>query len=480
MSKLFKTAFNILSVGIILIIFGCRKDVAITDNSAKITLSTDTIVFDTVFTSIGSTTRILKIVNSYNQKIVISSIKLGGGLNSQFRINVDGIPCVEIHNVEIPAKDSIYVFVKVTVNPNNINSPLVINDSILFETNGNPQQVNLVAWGQDAYYYYPNPGSFYSIIPCNSTWTNDKPHVIYGYAVVDSACTLNIEAGTRVHLHNNAVLWVYKDGTLHVNGTLINPVTFQGDRLEQDYKELPGQWGEIWLSAGSIDNTINYAIIKNGIIGLQVDTFAGSNPTLTMTNTIIENMTDVGIYGRGSKIVADNCVIGNCGVYAVALTIGGSYNFRHCTIGNYWNYNTRQTSSLLLNNYYKDVNDYIQIRPLVKATFENSIIYGNLENEITLDTTIYGGLFNYYFDHCLLQTGLSMTNPSHFSVCVKSAINPFADPTNNDYTHSAGSAAVDAGSSIITNTPPALMFDILGHSRNLGTAPDIGAYERVP
>jgi len=274
--------------------YSCKKDSIISDSGAKLSFSSSSILFDTVFTTIGSTTRQLKVYNPYNKKIKISSIRLAGGANSFFRMNVDGIASSSVNDIEIEAKDSIFLFIKVTIDPRNSNSPLIVSDSILFVTNGNLQTVKLEAWGQDAYYYTPNhffPNLSYSIIPCNDVWTNDKPHVIYGNAVIDSACTLTIKENTRVYLHKDAVLWVYKDGTLKVQGTLGNPVIFQGDRLESYYSDQPGQWGEIWLSAGSKNNEINQAIIKNGYVGIQIDTTAvnPTQPTLTIENTIIKN-----------------------------------------------------------------------------------------------------------------------------------------------------------------------------------------------
>jgi hypothetical protein len=462
----------------------CKKDKIITNMSAKLGFSSETILFDTVFTTVGSTTKQLKVYNSHDQKIIISSIRLAGGNNSNFRLNIDGIPASEMNNVEIEPKDSIFIFIKVTVDPNNNNSPLVISDSILFETNGNLQQVKLIAWGQDAYYHTPNQtiqfsdGSYlnFSYAHCKTPWKNDKPHVIYGYTVVDSDSTLTIEENTRIYLHKNAVLWVYKDGTLKVQGTLGNTVTFQGDRLEQSYKEIPGQWGKIWLSAGSKNNEIDYAIIKNGIVGIHVDTTAISptQPTLKIGNTIIENMSAAGIFAQGSWVEAENCVIGNCGQYAVVFNIGGNYDFRHCTIGNYWNYNTRNTTSLVLNNWYEDINNNIIHRDLVKTYFGNCIIYGTLAEEILLDSKSEA-LFNYKFDHCLLKTQLNTSDANFYSDCIINNDPAFADASINNYQLNSGSAAIDKGLMSIAQYIP---FDILRHNRTNDAAPDMGAYEK--
>ena len=478
-----KILLNSLIISILLtfIFFesSCKKDKIINDTSAKVEFSSDTILFDTVFTTIGSVTKQFKVYNPYNQIIKISSIRLAEGTNSNFRINIDGVAATEIENIEIEPKDSIYIFVKVTVDPTNSNSPLVVSDSILFTTNGNLQQVQLVAWGQDAYYYTPDlpvGDPWISIIKCDDIWTNDKPHVIYGYAVVDSACSLTIKEGTQIYMHKNSVLWVYKDGTLKVEGTLGNPVIFQGDRLEQYYKDKPGQWGKIWLSAGSKNNEINYAIIKNGYIGLHADTTTTNptQPTLKIENTIIENMGAAGILAQGSWVEAKNCVIGNCSQYAVVLNIGGKYDFKHCTIGNYWSYSSRNTPSLVLNNWYKDINENIIHRDLEKAYFGNCIIYGSLSEEILLDS-LQGALFNYKFDHCLLKTEVNTGNVNYFANCVINEDPDFKDVTVNNYQLNIGSAAIDNGLMSIADNIP---FDILRHNRTTNIAPDLGAYEK--
>jgi len=123
-----------------------------------------------------------------------------------------------------------------------------VTDSILFNLNGNQQQVNLVAWGQRAHFHHapPNkPPLFY--LPKNDTWTNDLPHVIYGYAIVDSGA-LTIQQGTRIHFHMGSGMVVLTGGKLIVNGTLTSPVTFEGDRLGEAFKDIPGQWDRILIS----------------------------------------------------------------------------------------------------------------------------------------------------------------------------------------------------------------------------------------
>ncbi len=136
---------------------------------------------------------------------------------------------------------------------------MIISDSIVFETNGNIQDVDLAAWGQDAHFFVGNKKieglSYPYIIVANEgetvTWEDDKPYVIYGWAVVDSTGILNIGPGCNIHFHQNSGLWVYRGGSIHVNGELDSVVTFQGDRLEMEYRDLPGQWDRIWINESS-------------------------------------------------------------------------------------------------------------------------------------------------------------------------------------------------------------------------------------
>lgn len=475
-----KSSPYLLVLFIFLGIMACRKDTVITDSSAKLVLSEDTLLFDTVFTAVGSVTKQMKIYNTQKGKLKISSIHLGRGNASYFRMNVDGQPGKFFTDIEIPAGDSLFIFVEVTINPNNKSTPMVVTDSIVFETNGNIQDVKLVAWGQDAHYIVANTFKKnlppYSIICSNKTvsWPNDKPYVVYGYGVIDTDGKLIIDAGVKVYFHKNGGLWVYKGGSIQVNGTKDAPVIFQGDRLESNFSELPGQWDRIWLNEGSKNNVFNYAIIKNAFIGIQAETIdqQGSN-YLVMDNTIIRNMSGIGLLTRFYKVRATNSVIANCGNYNVALTLGGSYHFRHCTFANYWSKSNRQTPLMVINNYSE-----AQTLDLDSAYFGNCIIYGNLQKELELDLKTGPSIkANYLFEHSIVKPDASVSmTPPYFLNCSQS--NPaFADPNVQNYELTTGSAAIDQGSAAISNASPAILLDIRGNPRINGLLPDLGAYE---
>lgn len=476
--------FLLLSAFIILFIYtSCKKDKILTDSDSTIELSTDSVLFDTVFRYAGSTTKQFRIYNTHKQPLVISSIQLAGGNSSAFRINVDGISSYQFSDVEIPANDSLYVFVQVTVNPTS-SAPLLIKDSIVFRTNGNVQDVKLTAIGQDVYLHKPDhfptnglpPYSITGREGVDTTLPNDKPHLFFGYTVIDSDCKLTLKAGTRLYFHNKAVLWIYDKGSLIVDGTYKNEVVFQGDRLEPAYKEAPGQWGKIWFSKGSKNNVIKWAIIKNASIGIQADSVATPGaPTIKMSNTIIRNMTSAAVYGQGARIWANNCVFANCGEYVAALVIGGIYKFEHCTFANFWNSSARTTPILALNNYYISIDKLPIHRPLDSAYFGNCIIYGDVEEEIGLDS-IGGGKFSFKFENCILKTARVVSNSKYFKNVFKNADPSFKESPKNDYHLNSNSAAIDKGYNNLINT------DLENKIRpNPSTAiPDLGAYEFYP
>ncbi|MBL4905337.1 MAG: hypothetical protein JKZ00_04875, partial [Flavobacteriaceae bacterium] len=409
---------------LVISISSCRKDFSTTPNFGELTFSKDTVFLDTVFTNIGSSTYNLKVYNKSNKSITIPSIGLANGESSNYRLNVDGIPGKLFQDIDILANDSIFVFIETTIDFSTITNPLYV-DKILFDTGNKEQHVDLVTLVQDAIFIYPGKDPISMKIDSLTldgqattikgrflkdselTFTNTKPYVIYGYAAVPENKTATIEAGTQLFFHNNSGFIVDNNATLKVNGTLNNEVVFEGDRLEFRFDDVPGQWGTIWMRAGSKDNEINYAIIKNGIIGVLVDSIGTlNNPTLDIKNSQLYNNSNFGILGRNTNIKGENLVIGSTGQSALACTVGGTYNFSHCTFANYWSNSLRQLPTVLVNNFFIYTDDNNQeitsTRDLYAANFTNCIIDGNNNVEFILDKAD-GSIFNYSIKNSLIQ-----------------------------------------------------------------------------
>ncbi|WP_017257236.1 hypothetical protein [Pedobacter arcticus] len=365
-----------LALLLITVLFSCRKEDDIDTNAdTKLQFSTDSLLFDTVFTSTGTTNRTLKIFNYNKNSVIISNIQLLGGPSSPFKININGTPASAINNLKIRGNDSIYVFVKAFIDPTSVDQPFLVEDEIQINLNGNQQKIPLAAYGQNAIYLNNET------ISANTTFTKGKPYIIYNNATVAKNTILTLEAGARLYFHKSASLAIA--GTLKAHGTLTDSITFTSDRQERIYNDEPGQWDGVQFLASSINNALNYCTIKNALVGLTVDSLSSNtNPKLLLTNSIIKNHQVAGVLGYNASVTAINNLIYNCGQYLVAGFYGGDFNFYQNTLANY-NFNfPRKTPSVYFTDYLNT--DLSKIREL-KTQFINNIIFGSLTRELGFD-----------------------------------------------------------------------------------------------
>ena len=431
-------------------------------SKSNVTFSTDTIVFDTVFTTIGSTTKIFKIYNPDSKSIKLEEIELMGGKNSPFRINVDGYSDTRFSDLKLVGKDSMFVFVDVKLSVTGKNLPIVIEDSIRIRSNGKDQYMNLMVWGQDAYFHYKE-------ILIEENWKSDKPHVIINYAAIDSAKSLTIEAGTKIHLHKNSMLYVYKS-KIEINGTKDNPVIFQGDRLESFYKDVSGQFYGIYLHE-ALSSTINFTHIKNGIAGIHV--YSSNNtitkPTLRITNSIIQNNSSYGLFLFSNPWVEmENCIITKNGSYGVFILQGATLKSTHCNILGYASSDKNSGAFAIKNNYTNPNNKITYVSPL-NVNINNSIIYGFKDDELLFDTISGKSNINFSFVNNLIKLK-NISSKSNFINTLWN-INPlFKDVSKDDYHPEIGSPLFKNGS-----PTHSLISDLEEKTR--GNPPTIGAYE---
>lgn len=452
------------------------------DESVTLEFSTDTLLFDTVFTTIGSITRNFTVYNPSTDPVKLN-IYLAGGNQSYYSINVNGKAGVEFQDVEIPAQDSIFVFVKVNINPTNQNTPYVVTDSILFCNKNQKQVMNLVAFGQDAHFILPdhhNASMPYRIVANANEevhWTNDKPWVIYGWAVVDSLGKLIIDPGTQVYVHKGGGIWVYRYGNIHVNGTPNDPVRFRGDRLEHFFDTDYAQWDRIWINEGTEDNIINHAIISNATIGVEMSALTEylGNKTI-INNSIIHDNYNIGVLGWAANIEMNNCQVSNNGECSIQLQVG-NYKLNHVTAANYYaGMPARKKSAVAISNFFQTVQLNAQGQPenvymIGDANVEcnNCIFYGNLPEDEFSVSTMDGANLSYTLRNCLVK---KENMNSHFVNCINA--NPmFISDYGQDYNLKENSPAIDAGW-----TGLGITDDILGRAR-MGN-PDIGAFEYYP
>ncbi|HEY0355524.1 MAG TPA: choice-of-anchor Q domain-containing protein [Flavisolibacter sp.] len=455
---------NLLIIALALVCFACKKESFTNSASALLRTTADTLHFDTVFTSTGSITQLVKIINDNNKGIHVSSVRLAGGNNSPFRINVDGVAGPEVNDIDISGNDSIYVFVTVSIQPNSANLPFIVRDSIEINYNGNTKYVQLDAYGRNAHFMRDHK------ITGSEIWNNDLPYVILGRLTVDTNAILTINQGCRIYMHADAPFIV--NGTLVVNGEHHDSsrVVFAGDRLDEPYRHYPASYPGIVFTNVSRNNLLNYAIIKNAYQGIVV-TDPSPGTKLTLNETIIDNAYDAGILGINTSIKARNVLISNCGKN-ILLVNGGDYDFNHCTAASFSsNLGVHRDPVLLLTNYLlQESND-------LNAVFRNCIFWGENNGLVPDEVKVLkqgNNAFNVIFDQVLWR----VQNPP-LNIIANGIINnqdPKFDSINTSekfysFQLKHDSPAIDKGVNTGVST------DLNGRPRPVGL-PDLGAYEK--
>ena len=457
----------VTALSIFLGVFSCTK-VKVQTSGGVLRFSTDTLKFDTVFTTQGSFTTGLMVYNPQNEEIIVSSIKLGNGSSSYFHLNVDGFQGNNIQNLKIAAHDSIYVFATVNINPNDTLTPFIVNDNLIATLNGHTFTVPFTAYGQNAHYIVADS------LGTNTTWLTDKPYVVVHYAVVGPNATLNIPANCRVYMHQDARIFVY--GKLEVDSAGTDSVVFQGDRLDRayfGYVGYPGEWGGLYFITGSYGN-INHAVIKNcggstsSYLNFQTQSAAievDSGAQLRINQSVVRNSLGYGILNFQGNLTATNSLVSLTGAEALIMLQGGYSNITNCTFANY--------GSILLNHTNYGTVTLVNYLPLgngqyvsgnLNATLTNCIVYGSLDSEVFCDSAA-GATASLHFDHCLLKTGSYLEPFVSTNACIRNQNPLFKDAPNNDFHLGAGSPAIGSGSPTAT---PGADLDNKPYSLDIG------------
>lgn len=455
---------------------GCIDDVHYTnDPSCRLRFECDTLAFDTVFTDVGSSTGVFLVYNPNDDDLCLPNVRLARGDDSPFRVNLDGENLTTWHDVDLRAHDSLFVFVEVTINPRDQDTPFEERDSIVFTlASGVQQHVLLTAWGRDALILDGvTLTDSLTILPAT------RPVFISDSLVVAGGATLRIQPGCKLYFHPDAGLSVY--GTLEALGTKDSLIIFRGDRLDWMLSKLPydwakGQWQGITLHSTSHDNLFLYTDIHSSIYGIRSQATDMQHVLLTMENSQIHNTDSVGLDVTLSVGSAINCQFSNAGRHCIDIR-GGRYEFVHCTIANLWPWNSiyETGEALQIRN-----TDNTAFWPLYGVNFTNCIITGRLEDELTglvLDT-----LNAYHFSHCLINSRPDVT--SHFEDIVWESPDSTVWGKGNfvkqdvayyyDFHLDSLSRARGIGSpNVITNVP----YDRDGNLRP--TPPDAGCFQYV-
>lgn len=462
---------------------GCSDfDSWTTDASARLTFGRDTVSFDTLVSTVSSSTQRLIVYNTNKRGVRIEDVRLKHGKNSHFRVNVDGqfLQNGQGTDFEIRAKDSIWVLMEATLPDANKDDVTRYTDSLCLRLeSGVVQYVPIVAGGQDALHWRG-----VRVISEDYTLQSRRPVIIYDSLFVAQGTTMTIAPGTRLYFHQKAAMRV--DGTLLVNGTLEEPVVFRGDRTGNlfdylPYDNTPQQWGGLYLNGSG--HKLSYLDLHSSTFGIVAE-----GTDVELSNCILHNTGGNAITARDSRIYAYNTQISNA-FGNLCEIIGGETEMVFCTLTQFYNYDSSRGWALSLNDYVVEYGDTL-FYDIVKADFANCVITGYGEDVISgnfIKETKYQDSVRYHFQRCFLNTEYSDGDSARF------VRNIYENP---DDTISSGRQFLlfDTYARLYDFTPDTLAHfcdsadvkwveaypvDRLGRSRADGRGADIGAYENV-
>lgn len=384
-------------VGII-ISTSCKDESYSTNPSHRLSFSADTVYFDTIFSTVGSSTRLVKVYNR-NSEPLMFSVKLADKANSGYRINVDGqtdVGIEEFSGISIKENDSLYIWVELTTKKLDSGAIGYVKDSLVFTTNGVKQDVKLLAFTRDAV-MLRSP-----IITKDTTFTDYRPIIVYDSLVVAPGATLTCEPGTSLYFHGQSNCVVR--GKLIARGEKGKEVVFRGDRTDRlfpylPYDRVPGQWGGVRLCAESYDNLLDYVDIHGSVYGLKCDSADVTRQKMTVTNSKISNTTSNNVEMTNCKADFSNTELSNAGGSCIDMT-GGDARFTHCTVANYYSYGVKRGVALSIRNEKNEIT-----YPVHEAAFYNCVIAGSSRDEISGGVSKDESIpYNYRFHYSLINS----------------------------------------------------------------------------
>lgn len=465
----FKTLFTSAFVIFLALTIACEPEEARVNTSPglKLHFSTDTVQFDTVFTGglaqVRNITKRLKIFNPHDRALEISAIALARGNSSPYKLFINGRQAQSVNNEMLLGGDSLLILVNLQINPQDKELPFLVKDSILFEVNGERQEVKLIAHGQDVTFVPKGP------LSCDQVWNAGKPYLLKDTVWVEEGCTLTINKGTQLYFNNHAALVI--KGTLKMLGDKEERILLSNSRL--DIKNEIGLWAGIHFLPQSHDHEIYYATIRNAHTAIFLETHdADTLPDLVLGNTKIENMAGSGIYAHNADLYVYNTLINNALEYIVRNEGGGNYTYEHCTLVNFATLGFfPQQPAVLFSDAASD-GEEVSIHPL-KVKFYNNIVWsgGSLTYDSDLNFLFEGDETSVDQDYNLIRSIADGPVINHNIISSERNFPEFAGIAQYNYQIDSLSPAIDAGKAL------GIILDLEGKERD--EKPDIGAYEYV-
>lgn len=482
-----------------------------TDRSATLTFSRDTLLFDTLLTTVPSSTLTLAVYNRGDKGLRISEVWLEQGAGSPFRINIDGqdmsrTSTNRVEDFEVRRRDSIIVRAEVTLPEFKSDDPREVKDALVFRLeSGIEKRVPLIVVGRDAFFLRA------CTLFKDTVFSARRPIVVYDSLVVAPQVTLTLQAGSQLYFHNEAGMVVH--GRLKAEGTLENPVVLRGDRTDHifdnlPYDNLPGRWGGVVLTAESMDNEFNYLDLHGGSYGIRCDSSSLDERKFLMTNSILHNLGGHGMELHHARVEVANSQISNTHGHCVYL-LGGDATFVHCTLAQFMGIKGGALRGQALNvTFWEEGGSYT---PLVRADFINCVITGYDDDVILMDPLEPDSVLpevddpqvNYFFSNCFLATEVPKEevytqrfpqNVYDLKTSTDVWSNTTSDEDSETPRHEKNFVLFDTKNFLYDFTPvenspirgiadpaysAAWTTDRLGRSRLADGAPDAGCYEYI-
>ena len=380
-----------------------------TSRSDQLSFSTDTVELGTIFSNVPTATRTMWVYNRTGKSIRCSNVRLEGGNQMGFRVNVDGTYLgqatgYQTRDLEVRKGDSIRVFVELTSSMQQENEPQLVQDNLVFNLeSGVEQKINLRALSWDAVSYTGLEVKRGESLTLGEP-TEDgyqKPIVIYGGIKVDSMATLNIKEGATLYFHENAGIFVY--GKVVAEGTAEKPITLRGDRIDHmfdylPYDRTPGQWQGVKLMDSSRENVLKYTDLHSAYDGIVVDSSDVNVQKLLLENSTIHNCQGDGLAVNYAKVQINNSQLSNTLGHCLYVC-GGDVEVNNSTIAQFYPFDARRGSAIGFK------------APIANLNVRNSIVTGYADDEVVW-TPVDDEPLNFAFDHCLLRTEKVATEDS--------------------------------------------------------------------
>ena len=397
----------------------CSDYESFSDNPGfRLEFSQDTIAFDTLISTIPSSTKTLYAFNNNGNGMRITTIQLEGGAKSLFRVNVDGRYLADgiWHDFEVLKHDSLVIRIEMTPPEVGTTEPLYFQDKLHFLLENGTQQTVVLSGGSiDAYI---QRGGL--IIDEDMMLLTDKAYVIYDSLVVNPGVTLTLTEGTRLMFHDKAALHVY--GRLLVEGTLEKPVVLRGDRMDHMfdyllYDNTPSRWEGVIIHHGSFGNVLTYCDLHSSLFGIICEDTEEvkpdeTNPSVTLDCCILHNIGGDGLQFNNCVSKVTNTQISNTLGHTVNLN-GGIHDFVYCTLAQFYPFVANRGDGLHLVSS-ADGDEYGLLR---KAHFINCVITGYGEDVIMGENIPQDGSCDYLLHHCFLNTP-PVDDEEHFVGCI--------------------------------------------------------------